>query len=261
MKKIIAIVLAALMLATALVLASCEPADSKPTLNVYTNAGFAPYEYLDSNGNVVGVDMDVITYIGEQLGYKVVINDIEFNQILNEVANDKFAVGAAGMTKKPARDEVALASDIYATSIQYVIAPKGTFEAGAVVPAADVVSYILGQSAKAIGVQKGTTGADLAAGAVEGTDASTMEYSNAIVASADIGTTVSAVIIDKMPAESICSNNANLECWQLDADVESYVMYFNKEATELVAQVNEILGQMIADGKIDEYTVNHSSGN
>lgn len=261
MKKILAIALAALMIVSASVLlASCEPADDKPTLNVYTNAGFAPYEYLDENGNVVGVDIDVITYIGETLGYKVVINDIEFNQVLNEVANDKFAVGASGMSKKPERDAIALASAVYATSIQYVIAPKGTFEAGAIVPAADLVAYVLGQSAKAIGVQKGTTGADLVAGAIEGSDASVMEYSNAIVASADIGTTVSAVVIDKMPAESICSNNANLECWQLDAEMESYVMYFNKEATELVAQVNELLGQMIAEGKIDQFTVNHSSG-
>ena len=261
MKKILAIALAALMIVSASVLlASCEPADDKPTLNVYTNAGFAPYEYLDENGNVVGVDMDVISYIGEQLGYKVVINDIQFNEILNEVANDKLAVGASGMSKKPARDEVALASDVYATSIQYVIAPKGTFEAGAVVPAADVVAYVLGQSTKAIGVQKGTTGADLVNGAIEGSDASSIEYANAIVASRDIGKTVSAVVIDKMPAESICSSSANLECWQLDAEMESYVMYFNLEATELVAKVNVLLKTMIADGTIDRYTVKHSGG-
>ena len=46
-----------------------------------------------------------------------------------------------------------------------------------------------------------------------------------------------------MPAESICKGNDKLECWAVDADTESYVMYFNKEATELVAQVNEILGK------------------
>lgn len=259
MKKLIAIVLAALTLVSAcLFLTSCGEEDKK-TLNVYTNAGFAPYEYLDKDGNVVGVDMDTIKYIGEQLGYNVVINDIEFNAILNEVAKDKLAVGAAGMTKKPERDEVALATVVYATSIQYVIAPKGTFEAGKVVPAADVVAYAAAQSAKAIGVQKGTTGADLAATACEGSEATTVEYSNAIIASKDIGTTVSAVVIDKMPAESICKDNANLECWQLDADTESYVMYFNKESADLVAEVNKVLEKMIADGKIDEFTVKHSS--
>lgn len=264
MKKLLSIALAVvMMLALVSVFASCgeKNDDAEKTLRVYTNAGFAPYEYLDDKGNVVGVDMDVITYIGEKLGYKVIINDIDFNAILNEVATDKFAVGAAGMSKKAERDEVALASDVYATSIQYVIAPKGTFESGKVVPFADVVAYAAAQANKAIGVQKGTTGADMTAEAVKDTDASAMEYSNAIVASKDIGTTVSAVVIDKMPAESICKDDDKLECWSLDAEMESYVMYFNKDNAELVKQVNELLKTMIADGTIDKYTVKHSSGN
>lgn len=258
MKKIISVIIAAALVAVSvLCFASCSNKEKKPVLNVYTNAGFAPYEYLDAQGNVVGVDIDVIKYIGDKLGYEVVINDIEFNQVLAEVAKDKFAVGASGMSKKPDRDQVALASNVYATSVQYVIAPKGAFT-GDVVKLEDAVAYAAAQANKGIGVQKGTTGADMVAGAAEGTEAAIFEYSNAIVASQDIGTTVSAVVIDKMPAQAICADNADLECWSLDAEPESYVMYFNLEATELVAQVNEILDKMIADGLVDQYTVNHS---
>lgn len=256
MKKVLSLTIAALMIAVLLLsFASCG--DSQPVLNVYTNAGFAPYEYLDENGNVVGVDMDVITAIGEKLGYKVVINDIPFNQILTEVANDKNAVGAAGMSKKPARDEVALASNVYSTSIQYVIAPKGTFT-GDIVPIADVVKYVATQSNKAIGSQQGTTGNSMVNDAIANTDVQNFEYRNAILASKDIGTTVSVVVIDKMPAESICKDNANLECWCLDGELESYVMYFNKENADLVAKVNEELDKMIAEGKIDQFIINHS---
>ena len=257
MKKILTVILAAVMVLCCAAFASCTKTEEK-VLNVYTNAGFAPYEYLDENGKVVGVDIDVVNYIGQKLGYKVVINDIEFNAILNEVAKDKFAVGAAGMSKKAERDEVALASDVYATSVQYIIAPKGTFE-GDKVALADAVAYVAGSAIKSIGVQKGTTGADLVAGGIEGTDAKVIEYSNAIIASNDIGTTVAAVVIDKMPAESICKGKDNLQCWSLDAEMESYVMYFNKDNAELVKQVNDVLKQMIADGLIDQYTVKHSS--
>ena len=257
MKKVMTLILTAAMLLGCIALASCGKTEEK-VLNVYTNAGFAPYEYLDSNGKVVGVDIDVVNYIGDKLGYKVVINDIDFNQILNEVSKDKFAVGAAGMSKKPDRDEVALASDVYATSIQYIIAPTGTFT-GDKVSLADAVAYVAGTAAKSIGVQEGTTGADLVAGGIEGTDVKATEYKNAIVASQDIGSTVSAVVIDKMPAESICKDKDNLQCWSLDAEMESYVMYFNKDNADLVAQVNNILKQMIKDGLIDQYTVKHSS--
>ncbi len=68
-----------------------------------------------------------------------------------------------------------------------------------------------------------------------------------------------AVVIDKMPAESICKDNENLQCWALDAEMESYVMYFNKDNADLVKQVNDVLKQMITDGLIDQYTVKHSS--
>lgn len=257
MKKIVTLVLAAAMLIGCIALTSCGKTEEK-VLNVYTNAGFAPYEYLDENGKVVGVDIDVVNYIGEKLGYKVIISDIEFDAILNEVEKDKFAVGAAGMSKKAERDAIALASDVYATSVQYIIAPKGTFE-GEQVALADAVAYVAASGIKSIGVQKGTTGADLVSGGIEGTEAKAIEYSNAIVASQDIGSTVAAVVIDKMPAESICKDKDNLQCWSLDAEMESYVMYFNKDNAELVKQVNDVLKQMIADGLIDQYTVKHSS--
>ncbi len=257
MKKVVSVILAAVMIAACVLLASCGKTEEK-VLNVYTNAGFAPYEYLDDKGKVVGVDIDVVNYIGEKLGYKVVVNDIEFNAILNEVAKDKFAVGAAGMSKKAERDEVALASDVYATSVQYIIAPKGTF-AGDQVALADAVAYVAGSDIKSIGVQKGTTGADLVAESIENTAAKAIEYSNAIIASQDIGTTVAAVVIDKMPAEAICKDKDTLQCWSLDAEMESYVMYFNKDNADLVTQVNEVLKKMIEDGLIDQYTVKHSS--
>ncbi len=257
MKKVLSVILAAVMIAACVLLASCGKTEEK-VLNVYTNAGFPPYEYLDDKGNVVGVDIDVVNYVGEKLGYKVVVNDIEFNAILNEVAKDKFAVGAAGMSKKAERDEVALASDVYATSVQYIIAPKGTF-AGDQVALADAVAYVAGSDIKSIGVQKGTTGADLVAESIENTAAKAIEYSNAIIASQDIGTTVAAVVIDKMPAEAICKDKDTLQCWSLDAEMESYVMYFNKDNADLVKQVNEVLKKMIEDGLIDQYTVKHSS--
>ena len=257
MKKIIALILTAVITVFgSMALVGCK--NDQKTLQVYTNAGFAPFEYVNTKGEVVGVDIDIMNYIGKELGYKVVINDIEFNAILNEVSKDKFAVGAAGMSKKPERDEEALASVVYATSVQYIIAPKGTFE-GEKVTLADAVAYVAAADIKSIGVQKGTTGADLVAEGIEGTDAKAIEYSNAVIASNDIGSTVAAVVIDKMPAEAICKDKDNLQCWSLDAEMESYVMYFNKDNAELVSQVNTILKQMIADGLIDQYTVKHSS--
>ena len=55
-KKILACTLATTAAFATLSFSGCNKDDGK-TLYVYTNAGFAPYEYV-SNGKVVGVDID-----------------------------------------------------------------------------------------------------------------------------------------------------------------------------------------------------------
>lgn len=261
MKKLVATVISAIMLVCgAITCASCTQERQK-TLNVYTNAGFAPFEYVNTKGEVVGVDIDIMNYIGEKLGYKVVINDIEFDNILTEVQKDELAVGAAGMSKRADRDEIALASDIYATSKQYVIAPVGTFAEGTVT-LADIVASL---GDKKVGVQKGTTGSFLFTDNEANPEYAelALEYSNAIVASEDIGSTLNAVVIDKLPAQQIAESKDTLACWEideLDAETETYVLYFNLKATELVEKANKILADMKKDGTIDQYIVNHSSG-
>ncbi len=275
MKKFVTALTAAIMGLACIGTSACSTDDGK-TLYVYTNAGFAPYEYLSETGEVVGVDIDVMNKVGEELGYNVVVNDIDFDQILTEVANNKMAIGAAGMTKKAERDEVANASIPYATSIQYVIVPKGTFDNSDLVEGKLSLSKLSELSNKAIGVQKGTTGSFMVTDAIDGTEdengnhvtgdlegsgASDYEYANAIVASQDIGTALGAVVIDKLPAKSIVSaNSATLECFELEAEPEQYVLYLNKEATELLAQINTVLDKLIKDGSIDQFTIQHSGG-
>ena len=275
MKKFLTLIIATLMSLTCVFgLVACDKDNGKETLQIYTNAGFAPYEYVNEYGEVVGVDIDIMQEVGEVLGYNVVINDIEFDQILEEVGKNPLAIGAAGMTKTAERDEIALPSIEYAVSVQYVIVPADAFTNKA--PTDKItIEELKSISKKAIGVQEGTTGDFLVSDAISGTEDDDgnhvkgeledagfekMSYTNAIVASADIGTTLGAVVIDKLPAESICKGNTAIKCFQLDAEPENYVLYFNKEATALKDKVNKVLEKMISGGVIDFYTVKHSGG-
>ncbi len=261
MKKLLTLIIAALLAVTACIgLTACG--QDKDTLYVYTHSGFAPYEYVDEKGNLVGVDMDIMKKVGAELGYKVVFKDIDFGLIMTEIQGNKNAVGAAGMSKRSDRDEVAIASIEYAVSVQYVILPKNnTIEkSGEKVD----LSALAGLK---IGVQEGTTGFSLVKGAVEntdgalyGTDAGYTDYKNSILASLDMGSKVDAVIIDKLPAQSICNANQNLVCYELTEAPESYVYYFNKGNQELVDKVNKVLQKLIDDGFVTQATINHSNG-
>ena len=260
MKKILTLIISAILcVGCTLGLTACG--DDKPTLQVYTNAGFAPYEYVNENGEVVGIDIDIMQEIGEVLGYNVVINDIEFGLIMEDVGKDVLAVGAAGMTKTDERDEAALASSIYATSVQYVIAPKGSLDS---VLNAESKVELTALAGKKIGVQQATTGDFMISDAIDAGDlgdATVTQYANAIIASDDIGSALDVVVIDKLPAQSIAGADAeNLQAYELAEEPESYVLYFNKGATELVAKVNAVLDTMIANGVINFYTLKHSGG-
>ena len=274
MKKFLTILTTALLSIVCVFSAvGCNNSNAE-TLYVYTNAGFAPYEYVDKDGAVKGVDIEIMQEIAEVLGYKIVINDIEFDQILEEVGKNTMAVGAAGMTKNDERDKIALASISYATSVQYVITLKDALDdklVGGKLP----ISALADLDKKAIGVQEGTTGNWLiddaingvedddgahVEGELEGKGNSVITYTNAIVASGDIGKSLGAVVIDKLPAESIVASNNALECYEIDAEPESYVLYFNLGATALVEEVNKVLKSMIDNGVINYYTLKHSGG-
>ena len=64
MKKLLALLF---VLVSMIALASCG---GNGTLVVYTEAGFAPFEYV-SNGAITGVDVEIMNLVGEKLGKKV----------------------------------------------------------------------------------------------------------------------------------------------------------------------------------------------
>ncbi len=270
MKKFITLILAIMIGVSCLGLSACT--QDEKTLQVYTKAGFEPYEYISDDGKVIGVDMDIMREIGEILGYRIVINDIEFDQIFMEVQNSEFAVGAAGITRTDARDKIALSTIPYTTSTQYVIVPKGIFTAEDLTEGKLELKKLEKLIKKDIGFQRGTTGEHMVVGAVDGTNengehivgdlegkgVNYVSYDSAVIAAKDIGSGVGAVVIDELPAKNISKANASLECFELDAVPEQYVFYFNKNAGELVEKVNKVLEKMIANGVIDYFTLKHS---
>ena len=91
MKKLLLVFLCVVALVG---IASCKEEEQ---LIVYTEAGFAPFEYV-SNGKITGVDVDIMNLVGEELGKKVVFENVQFNTIVDSVSQGKLVnVGAAGI--------------------------------------------------------------------------------------------------------------------------------------------------------------------
>lgn len=96
---------------------------SKGTLVMATNAEFEPYEYHEGDA-IVGIDVDMSQAICDKIGYKLKVEDMEFDSILPAVAAGKADFGAAGMTVTDERKENADFTDTYANASQVVIVKK-----------------------------------------------------------------------------------------------------------------------------------------
>ena len=103
-----------------------SPADiaySNGKLVMATNAAFEPYEYFEGT-EIVGIDAEIARAICDKLGYELVIEDMEFDAIINAVQSGKADFGAAGMTVTEDRLTSIDFTDSYATSTQVVIVRK-----------------------------------------------------------------------------------------------------------------------------------------
>ena len=278
MKKILALVLALVMMATmALAFTSC----GNDEIIVQTNAFFAPFEYYVGE-EIVGVDVEIMNMVGEKLGKKITFKNVEFSAIIDNVKEGKVCdAGAAGITITDERKEKVDFSTPYYTSVQYVIfaADSDIAKRGA-----EGSQYIVWEAmaGKTIGVQTDTTGwiytdGEIYAtadndygydGVLYGTGTELKTFDNAQLAADGIGSNiVDYVIIDELPAEYIVSKNSGLACLPLyysgeteadDAPVEEqYAICVTKGNTELLDAINAVLADLIKDGKVEEMVMSH----
>ncbi len=90
------------------------------TLVMATNAQFPPYEYYE-NGEITGLDVDIMKAICDRLGMTLKIEDMEFEAIISAVQFGKADVGVAGMTVNEDRLKSIDFTDSYTTSKQVII--------------------------------------------------------------------------------------------------------------------------------------------
>ncbi len=253
MKKAIALLLAGAM--TAALMAGCgnkaasSSADASGSaaiadgvLTVGTNAEFPPFEYVGDDGQPDGFDMALIKAIGDKMGVKVEIQNMEFASLVSSIGN-KIDVAIAGMTVTEERKQTVDFSDSYYDAVQYVITPKGS-------PLATADDL----KGKTIGVQLGTTG-DFIAQDIEGSTVSS--YNKAVDAVNDlINGRVDLVIVDKNPAMVFAGKYPDdveaLDGAQFGFEVENYAIAMPKGDKALSDAINGAIKDLKADGTFDK---------
>ncbi len=93
---------------------------SNGVLTIATNAEFEPYEYM-VEGEIVGIDIDIMQAVCDKLGYELKIDNIAFDSIIPAIQSGKADVGAAGMTVTEDRKQNVNFSTPYTSASQVII--------------------------------------------------------------------------------------------------------------------------------------------
>ncbi|MGI6403640.1 MAG: basic amino acid ABC transporter substrate-binding protein [Oscillospiraceae bacterium] len=226
--------------------------DGKTKLIMGTEAGFAPYEYYDEAGNVVGVDPDVAQAIADALNMELEIQEMDFDAIIPEVQSGRIDFGAAGMTVTEERSKQVDFSIPYATSKQIIVVRVDNTEITG--PDVEILA------GKKVGVQLGTV-ADYEL-SDNYPDTTVERYKKYFEAVSDLlNGRIDAIAMDVLPAQEFIAQNSDLKILEQELMIDEYAIAVQKGNTELLNAINEVLQDLIDSGKIDEFTVNHTVTN
>ena len=252
MKKIVALILAALMLAACF--AGCgaageaentnklEAVKAAGKLTMATSPDFPPFESLDPDGNVFGIEVEIMELICKELGVELEIKQMSFDSVLPGIQAGKYDVGVSGISVTPAREKNVLFTSPYCLAAQAIVVLEGSEITGK----ADL-------EGKKISLQSGTTAETFCM--ENGYDISAFA-ANSDAQLALVNGKVAAWVIDDLTAkEMVDAYNADepetkLVILDEAMTTEPYAFAFQKGSDELVTEINTILEKLVADGTV-----------
>ena len=224
-----------------IVIVGCGKKDDNKLVMV-TEAGFAPYEYYE-NGEIVGVDVDIAKEIAKELGKELVIKDIAFDSIINEVRTGKADIGAAGISYSDERAKKVDFSINYSVSKQVVIVKND--------------SFINSINDKKIAVQLGSVADTYVTENYKNAEIVRQKKYLAAIEDLKVGK-VDLVVMDELPAKEIIEKNSGIKILDGELTSDSYGMIVKKGNTELLETVNKVLNRLSSDGSIDNFIIKHT---
>ena len=243
MKKLIAILLAVALLAVGFAGCASSKNDKETIVVGYTI--YAPMNYLDEAGELIGYDTDLAKAVFENLGYNVVFKEIDWNSKYVDLASGTIDCVWNGFTCNTADDDGVMRSEKvdfsynYMENRQVIVVKK---DAG-ITSAADL-------SGKVAAVESGSAG-ETYAKSFEGVTTKGFTKQTDCLFEINAGTCDFAVL-DAQLAKSYAGQGdyAGLAIVEdLSSEVEYYAIGF-KKGSELTAKVNEQLEALAADGTI-----------
>lgn len=223
---------------------SCGENDKdSDSLIVGTAADNPPYEYIDKNNEVVGLDIDIMQLVAKALNKKLVIKNMEFYSLLPSLDNKQLDVVIAGVSPTESRKKHFDFSNTYFTSQIVFIALKD-----------NNIKTLEDLRGKTVAVQTGTIFENLANdGAFKDYDINILSLSNFLIAVEELKKgSVQSIMTEEVQAKNLAAVSPELEVKLLpNFESSDYAIIMPKDS-KYKDQINIIIDNLMVEGKINE---------
>ncbi|MCX7795000.1 MAG: basic amino acid ABC transporter substrate-binding protein [bacterium] len=210
-------------------------------LVVGSDAAYPPFEFVDKDGNIVGIDIDIVKAIANHLGVKLRVVNTSFDGIIPALLAKKFDIIISAMTITPER---AKQVDF---SIPY-------YNAGQLITVREDDNRIKSEKdlqGKIVAVQLGTTGQFYAESLpgikeirkFETVDGAFLELKNG---------RVDAVIADDLTSLAFVRSTKGLKVINKLLTKEQYGIAVRKEDKALLREINIVIARLKKEGVIEK---------
>ncbi len=227
---------------------------SSKKLVVGTEATYVPFEYTDTNGNIIGYDVEVVKLVEEKIESKYNIDltvewkDMSFDGLVGALQTNKVNLVAAAMTITEERAAEVHFSDSYFEAATAVLKKKGNTN----------ITDMDSLKTSKCGAQLGTVQADYIT--ADGWNKSNMTVTSV----ADLSLALQAGTIDALVVETPVANaiKAKYNEFELVSGIDfndsaNYGLASQKTGSDsFIALINEVLSEAKTSGKLDEIYTN-----
>jgi len=226
-----------------------EKIKEKGTLVVATSPDYAPFEFqtlVDGENKVVGSDIMLAQKIADELGVKLEVSSMNFDNVLNSVKNGKADLAIAGLSVSPERSKIFDFSEPYYQVGNVLLVQK-----------ADATKYTKVEDLdKAdLAVQKGTTQETYAKESLSNANIISLTQMGEAVNELKNGQ-VKAILLDSAVAEGYIGQNPDLAIAKLSFEEEeenAKAIAMPKDSGDLKTEIDKIIAEIVESGEYNQY--------
>ena len=214
---------------------------------VATDATYAPMEYMDDKGNIVGTDIDILNALAEELDIELEFKNYGWEPLFTAVSNEEVDFAVSSITITEERKETYDFSDPYYTANQLILVPEDSS-----------VAKFDDLKDKRVSVQINTTGHEVVKGLLGNTSSKIVATESMPLAISEmLNGNADAAIGDNAVINDYKKNNPKVALKTVEDETfekEYYGIMVKKGNTELLTLLNDGIAKLKENGKLKEIT-------